>query len=267
MDYQGGDGGYGGGYGGGSSQADPSSAQGRSRKAYDEQTLIPVTIRMVRRAQPDTASGDGSLILQDGRKISMVKIVGAVRSVEDTSTNVMYTLEDGTGLIDVRKWLDDNECSALQELRQETLKEHIYLRIIGQVKEYEGKVIVVANSIRPVASGNELTHHMLEVVYCAERYKRGDIVIPGRVGSGLGIGVKKVIGPEGTNDSANSLKAAVLDIFKNHDDVGSGVHVQVCIDHLNGRFPEAEIRRMIESLSEEGHIYSTVSDDHFQFAR
>ncbi len=266
MDFQGGDGGFGGGgYGGGSSQADPSSAQGRTRKPYDEQTLIPATIRMVRRAHPDTAGGDGGLVLQDGRKVSMVKIVAAVRSVEDTSTNVVYTLEDGTGLIEARKWLDDNECSALQELRQETLKEHIYLKIIGQVKEYEGKVIIVANSIRPISSGNELSHHMLDVVYSAERYKRGDSIVAVTSSSAIQFSSQQVI--SGVGDSENPLKTAVLNLFKNHEDVsGSGLHKEVCINELNGLYPEAEIRKMIESLSEEGHIYSTVSDDYFQFA-
>lgn len=260
MDFQGG----GGGFGGGSSQADPSSAQGRTRKAYDEQTLIPATIHMVRRAHPDTAGGDGGLVLQDGRKLSMVKIVAAVRSVEDTSTNVVYTLEDGTGLIEARKWLDDNECSALHELRRETLKEHIYLKIVGQVKEYEGKVIIVANSIRPISNGNELTHHMLEVVHSAERYKRADSIVGVPVSSTVTLSGQKLV--MGSADSDDPLKAAVLEVFKSHDDVGSGVHVQVCVDKLIGAFPAAQIRKMIDSLAEEGHIYSTVSDDHFQFA-
>jgi replication factor A2 len=246
MDFQGGGDG-GGGYGGGSSQADPSSSQGRTRRPYDEQTLTPVTIRMVRRAHPDTAGGDGSLVLQDGRKLASVKIVGAVRSVEDHSTNVVYNIEDGTGLIEVKQWLDDNECTALQELRQETLKEHVYLKIVGQIKDYEGNKIIVANSVRPLSSGNELTHHMLEVAYSGERHKRGK-------GGGGG--------------SDDPLRAAVLHLFEHHEDSGeAGVHVQVCVDKLSGSFQEAEIRKMIEALSEEGHIYSTVSDDHFQFAR
>lgn len=269
MDFQGGDGG---GYGGGSSQVDPPSSQGKTRRPYDEQTLTPLTIRMVRRSHPDTAGGDGSLVLQDGRKLAFVKIVGAVRSVEDHSTNVVYNIEDGTGLIEVKQWLDDNECTALQELRQETLKEHVYLKIVGQIKDYEGNKIIIANSVRPLSSGNELTHHMLEVAYSAERHKRTDSIVgapPMPVSSGIGFGGKQVqsVGG-GAGGSDDPLRAAVLHLFEHHEDSGeAGVHVQVCVDQLSGSFQEAEIRKAIEALSEEGHIYSTVSDDHFQFAR
>jgi hypothetical protein len=42
----------------------------------------------------------GSMQLADGRKLYHVKLVGAVRSVEDFSTNVVYEVEDGTGLME-----------------------------------------------------------------------------------------------------------------------------------------------------------------------
>ena len=269
MDFQGGDEGGGGGYGGGSSQADPSSSGGRTRRPYDEQTLTPVTIRMVRRSNPD--AGDGSLVLQDGRKVASVKIVGAVRNVEDHSTNVVYNIEDGTGLIEVKQWLDDNECTALQELRQQTLQEHIYLKIVGQIKDYEGNKIIIANSIRPISSGNELTHHMLEVAYNAERHKRADSFVVGSmpVNTGIGFGGQKVHGAgAAAGGSEDPLRSAVISFFEHHEDSGeAGVHVKVCVDKLSGSFTEPDVRRMIEALSEEGHIYSTVSDDYFQYAR
>ena len=273
MDYQGGAD-VGGGYGGGPSQSEAPSSQGRTRKSYDEQTLVPVTIRMILRSQPDTAGGDGSLVLEDGRNLASIKLVGAVRNVENHSTNVVYTLEDGTGLIEVKQWMDDNESSMMQELRDRTLKEHIYLKIIGQIKDYEGNKIIVANSVRPLSSGNELTHHMLEVVYSGERYKRADSIVaapPMPMNNGIGFGGQPVTASHGIGGGAtgseNPLKAAVLNIFDTRDDSGQGVHVQVCVDALNHSFPEAQVRKMIESLSEEGHIYSTVSDAHFQFAR
>ena len=268
MDYQGGEsGGFGGGgYTGGASQDHPSSS-GKPRKAYDEQTVIPVTIRMINRARPDNSGGDGGLILEDGRKVAMVKLVATARAVEDHSTNIVYNMEDGTGLIDVKQWHDDNECSALQEIRQDTSKEHVYVKVIGQVKDYEGNKIIMASSVRPLSTGNELTHHMLDVVYIAERYQRMDGFAGGvTISSGIGFGGTKVSSASG-GDRDQPLRTAVLHLFKDGPDNGQGIHVDVVISDLKNSFPEADVRRAIDALSEEGLIYSTVSDDHFQFAQ
>lgn len=269
MDFKGGGGSGGGGFNGNSSQ--DQEKQGRARRSYDEQTVIPVTIRMVLRAQPDpSGGGDGSVVLEDGRKLASVKIVGAARSVNDHSTNVVYELEDGTGLIEVKQWLDDNDCTALQEMRAQTLKEHIYLKVVGQVKDYDGKKIIVANSVRPLTTGNEISHHFLEVVHSGEYHKKMDSIVgpaaTTSINDGIGFG-GQAVAQQSNNSSGDDLKDAVLNLFKNADSSSeTGVHVQDCINELSGKYSEADIRSMVENLSEEGHVYSTISDDHFKFA-
>lgn len=223
---------------------------------------------MINRSCPDTSSGDGSLLLEDGRKVAMVKLVATARAVEDHSTNIVYNMEDGTGLIDVKQWHNDNDCSAFQEIRQETAKEHVYLKVIGQIKDYEGSKILMANSVRPLSNGNELTHHMLEVVYSAERYKRMDgfVSTTTPISTGIGFSGPHVSALAGS-DGGHPLRNAVLHLFKNGPDNGQGIHVDIVISDLKGSYQEADIRKAIEALSEEGLIYSTVSDDHFQFAQ
>eukprot|EP00980_Cylindrotheca_fusiformis_P020708 scaffold7738_cov133-Cylindrotheca_fusiformis.AAC.17 len=265
MDYQGGGGGsssFGGGGGFGGSQQSPQ----KTRRSYDEQTLIPVTIHMALQATPDP-SGDGSLVLEDGRKLSTIKVVAAVRSVEDASTNVLYQAEDGTGLMEVKQWLDDNDCTAIQEIRQQTLKDNIYIKVIGQIKDYEGKKMLVANSVRPLSTGNELTHHMLQVVYSAEKHKRADsIVAPPAVMSNNGVGFGAAQPMAQATSGDNSLKARLLTFIKNSDDgTDAGCNIDDCIKSFSD-VPEPEIRRMMEQLSEDGDIYSTVSEFHYKVA-
>jgi replication factor A2 len=273
MDFQGDSGGGfqsgggGGGYGG--SQGNSTTPQ-KARRAYDEQTMIPVTVQMALSAHPDPAGGDGTLQLPDGRNIASVQLVGAVRAVNDQSTNVLYQLEDGTGLLDVKEWLNDNDCTALAEIRKETLHENIYLKVVGQIKDYEGKKMLVASSVRPLTTGNELSHHMLEVVHSAEKFKRADsIVAPGLSssgGGGVGFGNTSMMQTNTTGGGGDSLKDQVLNFIKREGEAADmGANVLDCIQQNHSQ-PESAIRKIIEDLGAEGHIYSTIDEDHYKFA-
>ena len=44
-----------------------------------------------------------------------------------------------------------------------------YIRVIGEVADYYGVHEIIAFDIRPVSSGNEVTHHFLEVAYSYEK--------------------------------------------------------------------------------------------------
>lgn len=173
--------------GGGGSSSDGT----KPRRNYDDQTLIPVTVKMVLHALGDP-SGGSDLTLKDGRPLHMVKLVCAVRSSEERSTNVFIDVEDGTGLTQVKVWVNEgDECSAISQLRAAAGKEHTYIRVIGQIRDFDGQRQIVANDIRPVSSGNELTHHLLEVAYSYEKYRKrqSDSSIMGGMGMGMGIGI------------------------------------------------------------------------------
>lgn len=232
MDYQGDSGGggnyggggsgfNGGGFNGGGSSGGGSEQRrggGGGRRSYDEQTMIPVTARMLLGAQSSSnAEGTGHLALEDGRDLHYVKFIGAVRSVEDFSTNVTYTIEDGTGLIEVKQWIDDNDCNAVAEMRQECLKENIYVKVVGQLKDYDSKKNLVAHTVRRINDGNEITHHFLEVVYSAERYKRGSRIgglPPAIANNGVGFGGGMPINQPMNSGSGDSLMQKVLDFIK-----------------------------------------------------
>ncbi len=44
-----------------------------------------------------------------------------------------------------------------------------YIRVIGEVKDYYGVHKIIAFDVRSVSSGNEVTHHFLEVAYSFEK--------------------------------------------------------------------------------------------------
>jgi len=69
-------------------------------------------------------------------------------------------------------------------LRQMASNDHQYIRVIGQVQEFEGILQIVANDVHQISTGNELTYHLLEVVHS---YEKG-FKMQSQQGSAMGMG-------------------------------------------------------------------------------
>uniref|UniRef100_A0A7R9X0S9 Replication protein A C-terminal domain-containing protein n=1 Tax=Craspedostauros australis TaxID=1486917 RepID=A0A7R9X0S9_9STRA len=278
-------GGYGmgdGGGGDGGGMGGSSQTQQRERLPVDEQTIVPVTIKMALSAQP-SPTGDEYSVLPDGRKLSLIKFVAAVREFMDHSTNVVYKLEDGTGCTDIKQWLNEDSCSAVEEIRQQSLRDNIYVKVVAKIKQYNGQATILANSVLPISSGNELTHHMLSVVYEAESFKRADsIVAPvssmqadamtfgGSMqqmsGGGMGVGV---VGDEGNSFDGRTfppfMVQEVKGYIKQHEETrADGADLNELIPALS-HYPRDQIKDLVSAMAVEGIIYSTTADHFYKF--
>jgi hypothetical protein len=129
-----------------------------------EHTLIPVTVKMVHSAIRDCKR----FVLKDGQPLHMVKLVGAVRNFCVHDKHVQIDLEDGTGFLRVIFWQKQKECTAQCHMIDKCNSNH-YIRVIGEVADYYGVHEIITFDIRPVSSGNEVTHHFLEVAYSYEK--------------------------------------------------------------------------------------------------
>jgi hypothetical protein len=129
-----------------------------------EHTFIPVMARMIHSAVWNCKR----FILKDGRPLHMVKLVGAVRNFHENITHVQIDVEDGTGLVWGILWRKEKECTAQRQMIHEC-NSNCYIRVIGEVEDYYGVYEIIAFNIRPVSSGNEVTHHFLEVAYSFEK--------------------------------------------------------------------------------------------------
>ncbi len=129
-----------------------------------ELTLIPVTAKMIHSAIWDSER----FVLKDGRLLHMVKLVGAVRNFHGNNKHVQINVEDGTGLVQVILWRNKRECTA-QHCLLDKCNSNCYIRVIGEVEDYYGVHKVIAFDVKPLSSGNEVTHHFLEVAYSFEK--------------------------------------------------------------------------------------------------
>ncbi|KAF2869848.1 hypothetical protein BDV95DRAFT_596149 [Massariosphaeria phaeospora] len=151
--YGGGGGGGGGGFmPGEGSQNSPSGG----RKEYKDDSLRPVTIKQILDAQ---AMGEEFKI--DNTVISHLTFVGQIRNISKQATNITYKLDDGTGSIEVKQWVDSE---SVEQTNPATVRliEGIYCRAWGKLKSFHDRKHVGAQIIRPVEDHNEVSYHLLE---------------------------------------------------------------------------------------------------------
>lgn len=235
------------------------------RKSTDEQTLVPVTIGMLLQASQNNK------VLLGGREPYQIKLVAAVNAVQKGSTSFNYTVEDGTGTIDVKEWLDEGNIE-VSRMREEAAVEHQYVRIFGKLEEYDGKPQVVAHAIRKLANGNELTYHFLEVVYEGERYKQsqqivgspssfamGNMNFAANGGMPMQASAPILNGGQGEDDGlVHDIKSFLAG---RSDEVGG--NIMEFIKQTRNKYRENDIRQKFEMLATEGLIYSTIDENHY----
>ncbi|XP_065667311.1 replication protein A 32 kDa subunit isoform X2 [Hydra vulgaris] len=263
MNYQGFHGNYQGGDGGFMSPGVGSPAIDSSQKKKNRsQTLLPITAAIFHKAEYNSTE---DVFRHDDIDIHQVTIVGVIREVQEAATNISYKIDDMTGdLVSVRKWIDAEDPS--DNLKRSECREDTYVRVVGNMKSFnDGQMrSVMAFSLVPVKDFDEISFHFLDVIYANLSLKKAP---------NLSI--------------ANNNTDAPLNRFGNDplgggfNDAGLTGHNKVVFNYISActaeqgisimelkqktkNIGEVQLRNSLEWLSNEGHIYSTIDDDHFR---
>lgn len=105
----------------------------------------------------------------DGSPVTQITFVGQVRSVNPQSTNITYKIDDGTGQVEVKKWIDADK----HDDADPGFDVDSHVRVWGRLKSFSNKRHVGAHVIRPVADYNEVNYHLLEATYVHLFFTRG----------------------------------------------------------------------------------------------
>jgi hypothetical protein len=100
----------GGGFGmdtGGYADSAATGAKGSDKKQTnrDQQSVVPATIKQLLEA-PKNSSDDSFSI--DGAQLHHLKLIATIISKEEHSTNFNYMISDGSGVIECKKWVDND---------------------------------------------------------------------------------------------------------------------------------------------------------------
>mmetsp|Transcript_26082 Transcript_26082/g.54743 ORF Transcript_26082/g.54743 Transcript_26082/m.54743 type:complete len:297 (+) Transcript_26082:31-921(+) len=252
--------------GGGGFDMSSSQTDGKPR-GTNRQSLIPVTIKQLKNA-PASAAGDQNFTI-DGQDLHQITVVGMIMRAEEQSTNLQYHLDDGTDDIIVKMWIDIDTDEAMVE-RRAAWKEGKIVRVIGQLRIFNHVRSIVAFNISPITDPNEYTFHFIECVHTHLRHSKGQPPAAGGMPTGgvpAGVPNQHPHGqPAQTANGGASLNDTVLAFF-NQFGSGSdiGCTVEQCFNAMkaSGANP-AQIRDAVDFLVNEGHLYSTIDDDHYK---
>jgi len=240
--------------------------QGKGRRS---QNIMPATCRQLLEWTEDTFSVEGI-------EAHVVTLVGLVRGVETSTTKVSMYLDDQTGTIECINYVGTDGDSSEPTM----LAEATYGRVVGALRKMKGQKYVIIFKTAPVTDLNEITCHMLEVIQTRmklKKLKEADAQKPAPGTSDNSFGNSMLaggLGPTGTGDAGGSNVAGNIAGFSANQNLvhriicsareESGMHKDQIIAAVKNKINQKELMEILDFLSNEGHVFSTVDDDHYK---
>lgn len=178
-------------------------------------------------------------------------------------TNITLKIDDGTGQIEVKKWIDIDK----QDDADPGYELDSHVRIWGRPKSFSNKRHVAAHVIRPVTDFNEVNYHMLEATYVHLYFSKGPLGQNNAGGDGDSMFVD---GGGHNNDSNNQIpdklsgcSAQAKKMFnfmkKNTPDNNEGINLNIIMSSAGMSL--RDVLTAADQLLGQGLIYTTVDDE------
>jgi len=234
-----------------------SGGSGKNKK----QNIVPVMINEVL-----TAPEEGFKV--EDTDVGMVVVCGKVNAVERAATKTTYHIEDHSGTLEVVQWVDEGSAGAEHNEGDE-------VKVVGSVRTQGEKKHVMAFKISAVSCKAEWDAHILQVVYAKLKLRQLNQGAGG--GSAMdyqttGLTNSMMGGALGMGSSSADSSGQSFG-HKNYDEVyrliknGSeeqGVNRDHIYKSVKTKMSKQEMDSALDYLSSEGHIYSTIDEDHFK---
>uniref|UniRef100_A0A672QPL1 Replication protein A C-terminal domain-containing protein n=1 Tax=Sinocyclocheilus grahami TaxID=75366 RepID=A0A672QPL1_SINGR len=146
-----------------------------------------------------------------------------------------------------------------------------YVKVSGNLRSFQNNRSLVAFSVRVLEDMNEVTSHMLEVVNAhMQQSKPQSMMMGGGAGTNMMPTAHASMSSTGSYSGAsmmlvNGLSAnqnQVLSLIKSCHEP-QGISMQDLKQKLSS-MSVTVIRQIVDFLSNEGHIFSTIDEDHFR---
>ena len=151
--------------------------------------------------------------------------------------------------------------------------------VSGQLRDYEGKKHVFVYDIKKITDWNEMTHHFLDTILVHLQHTRGPI--PGSIGAsgsagfstpsrnafmqpsfGAMSGQSLQLNESGGSDVKHSLWMTIKNLDNGSDE---GVNIDEAFNVLASKgYSRTDMRAALSGLADDGHLYSTIDENHYK---
>ncbi|KAL7826984.1 hypothetical protein AOLI_G00321930 [Acnodon oligacanthus] len=213
--------------------------------------ILPSTVSQLLSATEQ----QGSFFIQ-GTEINQVGVVGIIRRTKPAGAYIVYSLDDMTGPpLDVKRWMD-LEAANMNDC---VIPPGTYIKVVGSLRSFQNHRSMVAFSVRRVEDYNEITSHMMEVVQAHLLNDSGSCTaMKNNAMTTMSLSRSN----ESTSYGFTANQSQVFNLIKSCP-LPEGISVQSLMTSLKYLTPY-DIRTCLKFLINEGHIFSTVDDDHFK---
>lgn len=220
-------------------------------------TLRPFTLKQLNEATQPYPDANFTI---DQTDIHQVQVIGCIRAVQVIPAGKIYTIEDGTGVIDVRVWNtgQSTEDDTPMDTESHSLREGIWIKVSGQLRSFNNKKSIHVYDIKPIEEDfNEIIYHMLYCIRFHYYYSKKIALNP------LSTIPKQTSNLQEFTSGFTPNQKLVLDAFTACTS-NEGLHIQDVCRELKYQLKEEETKEIIDWLLDEGHLYSTIDDYHFK---
>lgn len=247
-------------YGDGGFSADAQySDYNNSQRQQVRNSLSPVTIKEINDATQPIP--DGEFVINNV-SLNMVSFVGVIRRVENSGSAINITVEDGTGSLEVRRWIDEKIATAAEEAEKFMGLENKYVYITGALKEFNLKKSIQHATIREITDHNEIAYHMLYAIsnHLEAQGILGKSGLPKKEENGLFVQDHEngTNGTNGTSDVTRKIETVIQD---NTGSMQEGVPISWISEKLGVSIDV--VREKCQHLSEQGKIYQGYDEGSF----
>ena len=175
-------------------------------------------------------------------------------------------MQDDSGEIDVIQWIEEGT-------NQPEFGEGTPVKVIGSIRSQQDKKHVMAFKINNVSSQAEYDAHKLEVVYSHLKLKQmsqranGEIgmtdMSQSMLGGGLGVQSAGYVSSSSNQSFGNKMYDMVYALIRQSTDE-AGIDRDSIFNQAKKNMSKTEMDNALDFLSSEGHIYSTIDEDHFK---
>jgi len=149
--------------------AGASSSNQKGGKKNVDKNFISASIKQILGADN---SDQGGAVKIDDVTPAYVKICGTIESIEAHSTQVYYMINDTTGIIKCIIYVD-KEADGSTGSKFSECQVGCFVRVVGLARTPQTDPNILMFSMGLISDFNEVTNHMLEIIYCHNFSKHG----------------------------------------------------------------------------------------------